>query len=123
MAKFKSIINEFDDSIYAEGMKNLVNQPKTKQDKELARGVIIEKIMAGDIGTFFAQQSAECNQILPLTYQVPDRFVPAQEDKEPNKDKLKKILMKILKREKRDFENKDDEVSYKLEKLISAIKL
>ena len=31
--------------------------------------------------------------------------------------------MKILKREKRDFENKDEEVSYKLDKLISAIKL
>lgn len=124
LAKFRNIINEFDDAVYSPGMAMLSGKPqRTKQDKESARQTIINKIMIGDIVTFYVQQSGEYNRPLPLVYQVPDRFTPPQQEKQPNREKLKIILLRILKREKRDFENKDEEVSYKMEKLISAIKL
>ena len=58
MAKFKSIINEFDDLVYSQGMAMLSGKPqRTKQEKEMARVTLIDKIMAGDIGTFYVQQS------------------------------------------------------------------
>ncbi len=58
MAKFKSIINEFDDLVYSQGMAMLSGKPqRTKQEKEMARVTLIDKIMAGDIGTFYVHQS------------------------------------------------------------------
>lgn len=84
---------------------------------------MIEKIMNGDIGTFFVQASGEYNERLPLVYLVPDKVSNPKDDKKPNQDKLLKKLREILKREKRLFKDKDEEVDYKLNRLVRAIKL
>lgn len=79
--------------------------------------------MNGDIGTFFVQASGEYNERLPLVYSVADKVSNPKDDKKPNQDKLLKKLREILKREKRLFKDKDEEVDYKLNRLVRAIKL
>lgn len=68
---------------------------------------LIEKIMNGDITTFFVQATGEYNEILPLVYSVPDKVSNPKDDKKPNTNKLLKKLREILKREKRQFKDKD----------------
>ena len=57
LAKLKAIIEEFDDSIYLEGMNLGANQVPTKQAKDQERQSLIVKIMSGDIGSLFVQGS------------------------------------------------------------------
>ncbi len=40
-----------------------------------------------------------------------------------NKTKLVKKLREILKRQKRDFKTPDDEIYYKMNRIVTAIKL
>ena len=65
LSKFRMIIKEFDDSIYMDGMKipDVVGRAPTKSEKEKARVGLIEKIMAGDIGTFYVQATKEIHDI------------------------------------------------------------
>lgn len=123
--KFRSIINDFDDNIYLPGMNiaNGLGRAPTKPEKEKARVGLIEKIMNGDIGTFFVQATGEYNEKLPLVYNVPDKVSNPKDDKKPNQDKLLKKLREILKREKRQFKDADEEIDYKLNRLVRAIKL
>ena len=54
--KFKNIISEFDDSIYLPGMQmSIGKRAPTKPEKQKARVGLIEKIMQGEISTFFVQ--------------------------------------------------------------------
>jgi hypothetical protein len=84
---------------------------------------LIEKIMNGDIGTFFVQATGEYNEILPLVYRVPDKVNSPKDDKKPNQNKLLKKLREILRREKKMFKDEDEAVDYKLGRLVRAIKL
>ena len=110
LSKFRLIINDFDDNIYLPGMNitSGLNRAPTKPEKERARVGLIEKIMNGDIGTFFVQGTGEYNNILPLVYSVPDKVSNPKDDKKPNQNKLLKKLREILKREKRQFKNQDE---------------
>lgn len=92
--KFKSIINDFDDSVYILGIKiaNGLNRAPTKPEKEKARVGLIEKIMAGDITTFYIQESEKYEERLPLVYSVNDKANNPKDDKKPNQDKLLKKL-------------------------------
>lgn len=57
-------------------------------------------------------------------YQLPDKITsPNKDDKPINKVKLIKKLREILKREKRDFKTIDDEITYKMNRIVTAIKL
>lgn len=57
-------------------------------------------------------------------YQLPDKITsPNKDDKPINKVKLIKKLREILKREKRDFKTIDDEIAYKMNRIVTAIKL
>jgi len=58
----------------------------------MARGGLIEKIMNGNIGTFFVQASNEINDKKPLVYLVPDKINNPKDDKKPNQSKLLKKL-------------------------------
>jgi len=58
----------------------------------MARGGLIEKIMNGNIGTFFVQATGEYNEKLPLVYRVPDKINNPKDDKKPNQNKLLKKL-------------------------------
>lgn len=86
-----------------EGMKGGAgankNRGPSKTEKESARGKIIEKIMQGEISTFYVQATGEYDKILPLVYQLPDKITsPNKDDKPINKAKLIKKLREILKR-------------------------
>lgn len=61
LSKFKKIIEEFDDNIYLPGMNitSGLGRAPTKPEKEKARVGLIEKIMTGDIGTFYVQATGE----------------------------------------------------------------
>lgn len=48
---------------------------------------------------------------------------PNKDDRKPNQDKLLNKLREILKREKREFKNLDEEIDGKLNRLVKAIKL
>ncbi len=50
-------------------------------------------------------------------------MVNPKDDKKPNQDKLLKKLRESLKREKRMFKDLDEEIDYKLNRLVVAIKL
>ena len=52
---------------------------RTKQEKEKARALLIDKIMLGDIGTFYINK--EYDKESPLVYLIPERFQPPQEEK------------------------------------------
>jgi hypothetical protein len=75
LKKFKKIIDEFDDNIYLPGMNiaDVKGRAPTKPEKEKARVGLIEKIMQGDISTFYVQATGEYNFRLPLVYQVSDK--------------------------------------------------
>lgn len=60
---------------------------------------------------------------MPLVYQIPDKVIGVKEDKKVNQAKLVKKLREILKREKREFKTLDDEVAFKMKRLVTAIKL
>ena len=64
--------------------------------------------MRGDIGSFFAQASDDIRGIKPLVYLVPDKITNPKDDKKPNQNKLLKKLREILKREKKQFKDKDE---------------
>lgn len=53
---------------------------------------LIEKIMAGDITTFYIQESEKYEERLPLVYSVNDKANNPKDDKKPNQDKLLKKL-------------------------------
>lgn len=78
MAKFKAIISEFDDAVYVQGMAMMGGKQRTKQEKEAARVHLIDKIMIGDISTFYITASGQYENPFPLVYQIPDRFTPPQ---------------------------------------------
>lgn len=101
------------------------DQPRApmKSEKEVARKGLIAKIMRGDIGTFFVQVTDDINKIKPLVYLVPDKISNPKDDKKPNTGKLLKKLREILRREKKQFADKDEEIDYKLNRLVRAIKL
>lgn len=125
LSKFEAVISEFDDEIYLPGMNLPSEQPRApmKSEKEVARKGLISKIMRGDIGTFFVQVSNDINGIKPLVYLVPDKITNPKEDKKPNQNKLLKKLREILRREKKQFADLDEEIDYKLNRLVRAIKL
>jgi hypothetical protein len=127
LAKFKKIISEFDDSVYMDGMKGgnaNRNRGPSKSEKEEARVKIIEKIMQGEISTFYVQGTGEYDKILPLVYQLPDKITSGVKDDKPiNKNKLIKKLREILKRQKREFKTPDEEIEYKMSRIVTAIKL
>lgn len=79
--------------------------------------------MQGEISTFYVQGTGEYDKVLPLVYQIPDKMLSSKEDKEPNKEKLIKKLKEILRRQKKEFKNKDDEIQYKMTRIVKAIKL
>lgn len=110
LKKFREIINDFDDSIYLQGMNitNGLGRAPTKSEKEKARVGLIEKIMNGNIGTFFIQTTGHYNEKYPLVYRVPDKISNPKDDKKPNQSKLLKKLRQILKKEKREFKNRDE---------------
>lgn len=56
------------------------------------RGGLIEKIMNGNIGTFYVQASPEIHDRKPLVYLVPDKINNSKDDKKPNQNKLLKKL-------------------------------
>lgn len=59
-----------------------------------------------------------------MVYQLPDKITSPNKDEKPiNKVKLIKKLREILKRQKRDFKTPDEEVSYKMNRIVTAIKL
>jgi hypothetical protein len=61
LLKFRNIISEFDDNIYLPGMNiaNVTGRAPTKPEKEKARVGLIEKIMQGEISTFYIQETGE----------------------------------------------------------------
>lgn len=79
--------------------------------------------MRGDIGTFYVQDTGEYDQRKPLVYKIPDKISNPKDDKKPNQNKLLNKLREILKREKKQFKNSDEEIDYKLNRLVRAIKL
>lgn len=79
--------------------------------------------MKGEIQTFYIQGSEYYDQMKPLVYRIPDKITNPKDDKKPNQSKLLKKLRQILKREKKQFKNSDEEIDYKLNSLITAIKL
>lgn len=55
---------------------------------------------------------------------MPDKIIsPNKDDKPMNKTKLVKKLREILKRQKRDFKTIDEEIFYKMNSIVTAIKL
>lgn len=123
--EFEAVISEFDDEIYMPGMNlqgDQLRAPK-KSEKEVARKFLINKIMRGDIGTFFVQATDDINNIKPLVYLVPDKVTNPKDDKKPNQNKLLKKLREILKRERKQFKDDDEMIDYKLNRLVKAIKL
>ena len=55
--------------------------------------------------------------------EVPAELVNAGEGRVRDEGKLKEILRDIFKREKKDFNNEDERISYNLQQLISSLKL
>lgn len=121
--EFKRTIDEFDDNIYTEGMLFSGDKAPTKQDKERERVKLIEKIMLGEISSFFVQESPDVFKEKPLVYQTPPKAAVIVDTKPYNRDKLLKKLREIFTRTKREFANVDDEIRYKQNKLVSALRI
>lgn len=79
----------------------------TKPEKEKARVVLIDKIMNGDISTFYVQGTKEYDMEIPLVYKTPDKQQAQKDDKKPNQNKLLKKLREIFTRKKRPHKNLD----------------
>lgn len=79
--------------------------------------------MRGDIDTFFVQATEDIHKNKPLVYLVPDKITNPKDDRKPNQNKLLNKLREILKREKKQFKDHDEEIDYKLNRLVRAIKL
>ena len=92
MAKLKEIIEEFDDNVYLDGMTFQADKVPTKQEKDKARKVLIDKIMAGEISSVFVQQSPDIFNNRPLCYGLPGKTMVAPDEKKPNHDRLIKKL-------------------------------
>lgn len=62
------------------------------------------------------------HEYVPLCFLVGDaekeKVVKARDE-----NRLKEVLRAIFRREKRDFQNEDERISYNLQQLISSIKL
>jgi hypothetical protein len=125
LSRFESVISEFDDEIFLPGMELPSGQKRApmKSEKEEARKGLIVKIMRGDIGTFFVQEDPAISQIKPLVYQVPNKISNPKDERKPNRSKLLNKLREILRRQRREFKNKDEEIHYKLGRLVRSIKL
>lgn len=54
---------------------------------------------------------------------MPDKITNPKDDRKPNQNKLLNKLREILKREKKQFKDQDEEIDYKLNRLVRAIKL
>ncbi len=54
---------------------------------------------------------------------LPDKVSGSKDDRPPDQKKLKAKLREILKRKKRDFKTFDEEIHYKMESIVNAIKL
>lgn len=95
-----------------------------KSEKEEARKGLIAKIMRGDIGTFFVQDTPDIRNIKPLVYSIPNKISNPREEKVPNKKKLLERLRQILRRPRtKKFKTEDEAVDNKLGRLVRAIKL
>lgn len=79
--------------------------------------------MKGEITVFYVQANGEYDEMKPLVYRIPSKVNNPKDDKKPNQNKLLKKLREILKREKKQFKNSDEEIDYKLNTLVTAIKL
>lgn len=55
----KDIISEFDDNIFAEGMLFNGERLPSKTEKDRERRVVIDRIMQGEITSFYVQNSVE----------------------------------------------------------------
>lgn len=123
--RFEAVICEFDDEIYLPGMELPSGQKRApmKSEKEEARKGLIAKIMRGDIGTYFSTGDPLIHDLKPLVYQTPNKISNPKEEKIPNKNKLLNKLREILRRERKQYKNKDEEVDAKLSRLVRAIKL
>ena len=64
----------------------------TKQEKDKARKVLIDKIIAGDIGSVFVQQSPDIFNNRPLCYGLPGKTMPSPDDNKVNHERLIKKL-------------------------------
>lgn len=92
LSEFKLIIDEFDDNVYSDGMMFSGDKVPTKQEKDRARTALIEKILLGEIKTFFVQGSPEINGEKPLVYQTPPKFTAPKDKKQRDNEKLMKKL-------------------------------
>ena len=70
LSKLKAIIEEFDDNVYTEGMQFSADRVPTKQEKDKARKVLIEKIMAGEVSSFFVQVLHQTYYIVLYKYEL-----------------------------------------------------
>jgi hypothetical protein len=79
-------------------------------------------MLSGNIGKFFAEHSGAVRESVPLTFLMGsaerERVVKVRDD-----GRLKEVLRAIFRREKRDFQNEDERISYNLQQLVSSIKL
>lgn len=53
---------------------------------------LIQKIMQGDISTFYVQATGEYDNSMPLVYLVADKMMNPKDDKKPNQNKLRNKL-------------------------------
>ena len=79
-------------------------------------------MLAGHIENFFEERNPAVHENVPLCFLMgnveKDKVVKARDD-----NRLKEVLRTIFRREKRDFQNEDERISYNLQQLISSIKL
>lgn len=92
--RFEAVIKEFDDDIYSPGMNLPSDQPRApmKSEKEVARKGLLNKIMKGEIQTFYVQGNSVIDELKPLVYRIPDKITNPKDDKKPNQSKLLKKL-------------------------------
>lgn len=109
----KKIIDEFDDNIYVPGMTLEGDRMPTKQEKDTQRRIVVNKILAGEITTFFVEDYEVVNEHLPLSYQIPAKVLMPPDDKPQNKAKLISKLKEILSRKKREYSNEDERIAHK----------
>lgn len=131
LSKIKNFLGNLDEKpIFEQGLTNLEYHPDSNRDSVIstsaaAKKFLIEKLMEGNIGNFFENKSGAINESLPLTFLIDPAIVQkeVQVVKQRDENKLKDVLRTIFRREKRDFKNEDERLSYNLQQLISSIKL
>ncbi len=82
----------------------------------------MNRLLTANIDKFFAEHNGAVWENVPLTFLMENtekgKVLKARDD-----GKLKEVLRTIFRREKRDFQNEDERISYNLRQLISSIKL